>query len=255
MKKIIALLLCLISVLGVFTLTACEGDPNCEHDWKEIVELNSKVCSKCGAFDGIEVDEEKWELSIDESAFDNVTISFTFTHADLTVEGLDDAMNPDQIIGNLTENQPAKQIQILKIADGKVYRKITGIDKDGKEMFTFDETFEGEDATLQRKLFTDMFIAAIEDYSKYTFDAETALYVNAGPITTSSEEHVTETMTDLKVKFDSEARLAYFANHHVESIDYGKINSDVPVVSGTYKINIIGDIVWTYSDYGTTVID
>jgi len=253
MKKIITILLCLASVLGMLTFTACDGDPNCEHNWEEIVELNSKICTKCGAFDGIEVDETKWELSIDESAFDNVTISFTLNLTDFKVDGLEDAVNSDIIVDNLVGNQPAKQIQVLKIADGKVFRSMVAYDKDGKEMGTLlEQTFEGAEAVEQKKLFTDMFIAAIEDYSKYTFDAETALYVNAGPVITSSNPAVTETMTDLKVKFAENAKLAYFANHHVEVVDYSKYpDGNMPPI----QIILECDIVWTYSEYGTTVID
>ncbi len=261
MKKFIAILLCLVSALGMFTLTACEGDPTCEHDWKEIVELNSKVCSKCGAFDGIEVDEEKWELSIDESAFDNVTISFTFTTTNFTINGLENAAYPE-MFESMYANQPAKQIQVLKIADGKVYRSIVAYDEDGNKMVldmengvpVYEEsvTFEDEIAVEQKKLFTDMFIAAINDYAKFTFDKETALYVNAGPVITTSDHGVTETMTNLKVKFDENARLAYFANHHVELVDYGVVSDgSIP----NLEIVLEGDIVWTYSDYGTTVID
>ena len=268
MRKLLALILCLVSALGVFTLTACEGgltpevNPDCEHDWKEIVELNSKVCTKCGAYDGFEVTEEKWELSIDESAFDNVTISFTFNTVSYEIKGLEDSMMPPDSFEQDFFSQGAKQVQVLKIADGKIYRSITVYDKDGNKIqlgvengepvYNESVTFIGQEAKVQKKLFTDMFIAAIEDYSKYTFDKETALYVNDGPVITSSEQGVTETMTDLKVKFDSNFRLAYFTNHHVETVDYSVIEG-IPM--GDVQVVLTGDIVWTYSDYGTTVID
>ena len=56
--------------------------------------------------------------------------------------------------------------------------------------------------------------------------------------------HTEEAITNAKVKFDSKGNIEYFSGYFVETVKYGG-----EVVGVTQ-----GDTVWTFSNFGTTVI-
>ncbi len=230
-------------------LTACnqtgnESGETCEHNWVEFLDKNSKVCSLCGAFDGIEVNKQSWDGALAEEAFNNVTISFTFV-----VEKIVD--NSGYYVDAI---ECLKTVQIFKSAGDKVYRKVDVYYPDGKyeEDESFDVTFTGLEAQMQRKMFYDIFAALLADYDNFVYNSEKSIYEtpseinvdvsdSVGGLTTS----VIESIKNAQVKFGANGKLEYFEGYHTESM----------YENGSLLGSISGKIIWTYSNYGTTVIE
>ena len=223
----------------------CEGD-NClafsdkaEHTWNE-GEITTDAtadaegektftCTVCGATKGESVEfvgitEEIWQESLAEQKFDNVTVHYSFKTPEMT------------------------QNHIVKIANDEVYREATMIG-DGFD-YTDSVFYTGEEGILQRDMFLSVFLALLADRDHYVYDSETGLYLSPNEVTTTlpmDEDNIyaKEVMTNGKAKFDSTGKLEEFSCSLTESI----YKNDV------LEGEVSGEVVWTFSDYGTTVID
>lgn len=239
MKKFLTVLLTVVLALSFSVLSACnETENGCEHVWIENAEKNSKICSVCGAFDGIEVTEQGWDGSLAEQAFENVTINYVF----IIEQAYGDDLQNDDIVG-------AKTINIVKIADDKVYIKTGMYDQNGEFSDVAEGVLVGGEATIQKNWFLAMFKALLEEYDNFVYDSEKGVYVNPEEITVTVSMgeggHTVDKMTDGKVKFGQNGKLEYFECNHTESVYF----------DGELAVSVSGKIVWTWSDYGTTVIE
>ena len=235
-------------ILIALSLTACvqpgeEASGPCdEHNWIYIVEKNSKICSNCGAFEGIDVTEQGWDSALSEDAFINVTINYIFV-----VE--------ETVGGNYIDvDVGAKMEHIVKFADNKVYRKMNVYAADGSLMeddMNFEHVFTGEAAQIQRKMFYEMFSRLIKEYDNFVYDIEKSIYILPNEISFDVSEindeipgTVFETIQDGKIKFGTNGKLEYFEAKHTESMHE----------NGIKIASLSGKILWTFSNYGTTLI-
>ena len=224
----------------------CEGE-NCleisdkaEHVWNEgsvTAEATADAdgektytCTVCNAaksetfaFEGVR--EDQWQASIAEQKFDNVTINYTFENTDMT------------------------QTHIVKIADNKVYREMT-VTVSGQDPMTMSQLFTGDDGISQKNMFLTMFLAFLAERDNYVYDKETGEYKSPDEVTVkvvpigSENSYNIEVMTNGKVKFDANGNLEYFSCTIKDTV----YKDEEP------KSEVVGDVVWTFSDYGTTVL-
>ncbi|MBQ3219077.1 MAG: hypothetical protein IJB32_00575 [Clostridia bacterium] len=246
MKKFFAVFLPIL-ILFSLCLTACEQPENesnepCEHSWVDFVDKNSKICSLCGAFDGIEITKQDWDRALGEEIFENVTLNFTFVAEEIV----------DSSGGFVDVLEGAKTVQVIKFADGKCYRKVEKYDNNG--IYQYDEVFEvtGTQANGQRKMFYDMYATLLKDYDNFVYDSVKSIYTTPNEIIVDVSKSVGEMSTKVyvsiknaQVKFGANGKLEYFEAHHTESI----------YENDTLLASISGKIIWTYSNYGTTVIE
>ena len=184
------------------------------------------VCktTKSEALEFAGIDEDEWKDSIAEHKFDNVTISYTLVSEEMTQENL------------------------VKIADDKVYRKNTTT-MAGSEPMTFDLVFTGEEAVYEKDLFMTIFLNLLAERDNFVWNADEAAYLAPEKVTTSVDMSeigytATEEMTNGKVKFDANGMLEYFSCTLKETV----------YVNGELQATVTGDVVWSFSAYGTTVI-
>ena len=224
----------------------CEGE-NCleisdkaEHTWDEGTITNeataqeegekSYSCTVCGAIKGEKIEftgvsEESWLQSLSVQKFDNVTVNYSLSSSEML------------------------QSHVLKIADGKVYRKMT-ITMANADPMVVERFFYEEDASVQRTMFFEVFFALLNERDNFVWDSELGYYINSKEVSTTVKSHdpneyANEVMTNGKVKFDSEGNVEYFSCTLKESVYY---NDEL-------KTEVIGEVVWTFSEYGTTVVE
>ncbi|MBE6694138.1 MAG: hypothetical protein E7589_05185 [Ruminococcaceae bacterium] len=170
-----------------------------------------------------DITKEEWQAAIADQKFDNVTIHYT-----LTMDG-------------------ESQAHIVKIADDMVYRKVT-MTMFGEE-FSQAICFTDEEGAEQREMFLIVFLSLLAEKDNFVFDPEEGVFKAPNEVTATvegSEEgwSAHESMNDGKVKFSIEGNLEYFACTLTETTYIGEeeLNS--------YTC----DAMWTFSDYGKTVI-
>ena len=178
-----------------------------------------------GEFDGVTA--EKWKDFLSEQRFDNVTINFTLS---------------SDVNGEYAESS-----DIVKIADAKVYRKAVWVMSDDSN--ELEAVFTGDEAVEQKKIFLGIFLSLLAERDNYVYDEDEGVYKAPNKITVVLDDiregyHTEEAITNAKVKFDSKGNIEYFSGYFVETVKYGG-----EVVGVTQ-----GDTVWTFSNFGTTVI-
>ena len=167
--------------------------------------------------------KEEWQQALAAPNFENVTIRYEYTN-----EGL------------LTK-------QIAKFTKDGVYRKMESFDAEGKATGEHDIYCEGEEATQQRNLFLQTFLAIVEDRDNFEYDETTKLYTakNAEARIDQSEGlYLTEKVKDGKLAFNKDGNVDTFECNLTESI----------YMANELKQSINIDVTWTFSNYGTTVI-
>lgn len=223
----------------------CEGE-NCldvadkaEHTWddgKITTEATSDAtgektftCTVCNATKGESVkfegvSEEKWEESLSEQKFDNVTINYELN------------------------NEMMEQTHVVKIADDKVYRSgtVTMEGMDAPEDMSV--VYEGDNAAMQKKMFLDVFLGLLAERDNFVYDAEKKAYINPKDVSVTVEAnegyHAVETMKKGEVKFNANGLIELFSCELTETVYF----NDELVRSTTTNAT------WTFSGYGTTVI-
>lgn len=167
--------------------------------------------------------KEEWQQALAAPNFENVTIRYEYTN-----EGL------------LTK-------QIAKFTKDGVYRKMESFDAEGKATGEHDIYCEGEEATQQRNLFLQTFLAIVEDRDNFEYNETTKLYTakNAeARIDQADGIYLTEKMKDGKLAFNKDGNVDTFECNLTESI----------YMANELKQSINIDVTWTFSNYGTTVI-
>lgn len=188
------------------------------------------TCTVCKAtkgesFEFAGIDEDKWQDSIAEQKFDNVTINYSLVNTEMTQE------------------------HVVKITKDKVYRKMTYIIPDSSEPMEMDQVFTGDDAVYEKDMFMSIFLSLLAERDNFVWNADESAYLASEKVTASIDMpevgfSATEEMTNGKVKFDASGNLEYFSCTLKETVYQGG------AVAGV----VTGEVVWTFSAYGTTVI-
>ena len=167
--------------------------------------------------------KEEWQQALAAPNFENVTIHYEYTN-----EGL------------LTK-------QTAKFTKDGVYREMEAFDAEGKSTGEFGIYCEGEEATQQRNLFLQTFLAIVEDRDNFEYDETTKLYTAKSAearIDQSEGLYITEKMKDGKLAFNKDGNVDTFECNLTESI----------YMNNELKQSATIDVTWTFSNYGTTVI-
>ena len=168
--------------------------------------------------------KEEWQQALAAPNFENVTINYEYTN-----EGI------------LTK-------QIAKFTKDGVYRKMESFGTDGKSNGdSMALYFEGEEATQQRNLFLQTFLAIVEDRDNFEYNETTKLYTAKSAearIEQSEAIYITEKMKDGKLAFNKEGNVDTFECNLSETI---YMNNEV-------MQSVTIDVTWTFSNYGTTTI-
>ena len=252
MKKLLRIILSVV-ILFATCLTACNqsGDDSneaCVHNWEDVSELNSKVCSLCGAFDGIEVTKQKWDEVLKEEFLDNITLISTTVAEEAyqyNVEtGVYDYIKMEDII-------PYKSVYILKLTNDKYYLKNEIYDINGRVGALCQEQV-GESVAMQKQIQHNFFAEIFNEYDNFIFDKEKDIYISSNEIIYEMYIDVSGNLmparvilTDVKLKFDKDSKLAYLECYRTQEAYLNNI------VYSVYT----GRMVITCSDYGTTVIE
>lgn len=280
MKKFFAsfLLICMI-----FSLVACDGDhthtfsekwvydennhwhecdgktckevsDKASHEWVDkgvITEATpdsngvlEKECSVCGAKANTSIvyaglSEEKWNTMLSDANFENYT---------LTMEGTMTAT--DQGMPDTTSNVKS----IIKMTEDKMALDILNDDILG------DLLFDGEIAEAQKIQYSQVFMTLLEDYKNFTYDAETDTYkvttnvriekvlkgiiIENGETPTLFDIPTVLEMREAEVTVSGDGKLLKFVCDYSQTMDVG---------GG--EMSFSGITTWTFSDYGTTVIE
>lgn len=197
-----------VVAMGAVCATVAFGAAACEDEQKPAA--------------GAGVSEEKWEAMLAEENFEN----YTLTQSGYVVyEGAD-------IDGGI------QQDAVVKFADDKVQLIM---ELDG-ELAT-EIVYTGEEATLQRSTYTQVFMALLDAYESYTYDAASDVYKVNEKVTvelTVYDMPVVIVMEEGQVKLSDDGRIVDF------TCDYTQTTNGILMTT---------EMHWTFSDYGTTVID
>ena len=163
-----------------------------------------------------ELDPAEWAAATAIAAFANVSVRYTI------------------------ETATYDSVDIAKFTADKVYRSCETVDKEGQRIdyMCLEVLFEGDAADEQKAAFLQLMLAVLADQANYTFDEETGVYSSSSVIET------TLNMSDEETEARADEKIEYFKCHVVEKI----------YVNGQLVNTLDGDSVWTFSDYGTTVI-
>ena len=198
-----------VVVAGLICTTTAFGFAACEDE------------KKPSAGTGVGISEEKWELMLSEENFENYT---------LTQSGY--------IVYEGTGNDGAiQQDAVVKFADGKV--QIT-MELDGGEADTV--VFTGEEANLQKSIYSQVFMALLDAYDSYTYDETNDVYEVNETVTVEFEAYgmpVVIVMEEGQANISKDGKIVDFV------CDFTQTTGEV--ISRT-------EMHWTFSDYGTTVI-
>jgi len=168
---------------------------------------------------GSEVTEEVWNAALSEETLKNVTIKFSGT--------VETQTRGDEIT--------VQQDYTLKIVDGRAHIVVL---IDGKE--GLNTSLDGEQ---MRNGYLQVLSVLLDQRGSFTFDEGEKEYYLEGPITekvTANGISGNITMKDSYVRFDDQGKPVYF------QCDFTQANK---------KATDHTDGTWTFSDYGTTVID
>ena len=225
MKKILALLLVSIMILGC--ISACDDtapESNTESTTGPASDSESNTESNTESNIVSNITKEQWQSAIATQSFENVTISYTFE-------------NDQQLLSN-----------IVKITENGIFRQITVTINDSSQ--TMQVFFTGEEAIHQRNLFLGIFQALLAEKDNFVWNSEEKSYTVGKEVSTridlnTEDAYSIEKISEGIVKFSENGRLEYFSC---------VLNEIIYKTDGTLLQETSGDVVWTFSDYGTTVI-
>lgn len=124
--------------------------------------------------------------------------------------------------------------------DGEVIDYSVKIDGDKGEMD--GESMEADEVDAVKTVFVETILAVAENFDDFTYNAEEQVFVNKANIVYDVEvlgESANITASNVKVTFNEDNRVTSISCHMVQVCDGD---------------NIVLDITFTFSDYGTTVV-
>ena len=115
---------------------------------------------------------------------------------------------------------------------------------DGFDAEKIDKVLELKEAVDARYLCTDAVVAMATDFDKYRYNAAKDCYESIDSISYTvnvmNQYEATITPTNVSIKLDESLRIAEISCHMVQSV---------------MGMDLILDVVFTFTDYGTTVVE
>ena len=240
---------------------ACtEISDKANHTWGESVIVTEatpdsegvaeKKCTVCGAaknesvaFEGIS--ENKWDSMISDTAFENYTFT---TEGKMTVSATGQ------------QTTVSDQKSTVKIADDKIEIILYAEEASGSASDGVSMKFDGELAEAMKSQYMQIFMIVLKDYENFEYNAESNTYKIEETLTVSDDMIGVaghgESFTTFTIPTVIEIR-----NAEATLSDDGKIlklvcdySQTMDTGNGTFTTTS-GITTWTFSDYGTTVIE
>ena len=233
-----------------------------EHVWGEETEvileaspkrdgIAKKKCTICGqdenfsvAFEGLS--ENKWDAMISDAAFENYTLT---TESTMKTE-----------IGGVDRGTSDSK-SVVKIAADKIEISSYAYDSEGNASDALVSAFEGEYAKAHKEQYSMIFMLVLSEYENFEYDAETNTYKIEKTLTIEDDLPGFAINGDgTLLHFTVPAKIE-IKNGEASISDDGKLLSFTCDYSQTmygdndYTVAVSGITTWTFSDYGTTVID
>lgn len=167
-----------------------------------------------------EVTKEQWNLAFITEKFNNVTINYGFFQTEIGEVKTELLIDGDKVLKTMND---------VNLVVG----------------------YTGEQAEDQKSLVLDLFIGLIEKYENFTFDEQESVYVSTDTITTTITDDVSgytavETLTNGKVKFNDDYTIEWLTCD---------ITEEIFVDGQPLRVSNFDDMVFTFKDFGTTVVD
>ena len=167
-----------------------------------------------------EVTKEQWNLAFITEKFNNVTINYGFFQTEIGEVKTELLIDGDKVLKTMND---------VNLVVG----------------------YTGEQAEDQKSLVLDLFIGLIEKYENFTFDEQESVYVSTDTITTTVTDDVSgytavETLTNGKVKFNDDYTIEWLTCD---------ITEEIFVNGQPLRVSNFDDMVFTFKDFGTTVVD
>lgn len=167
-----------------------------------------------------EVTKEQWNLAFMIEKFNNVTINYEFFQTERGEVKTELLIDGDKVLNTMND---------VNLVVG----------------------YTGEQAEGQKSIVLDLFIGLIEKYENFTFDEQESIYVSTDTITTTVTNDVSgyttvETLTNGKVKFNDD--------YTIERLTCD-ITEEIFDNSQRLSVSKYEDMVFTFKDFGTTVVD
>ncbi len=234
MKKSTIFLMSFLLALGAVFGAACgENDGDATPDTEQGNTMPDLGQDGDATPDGanVQMTALQWSNALAVDNFTNYTLVQTIT----TMEGVEELGNAQTVTAKITEDTVCLSGVI-----------ITG----ENEEIPWTDTFTGADAVLYKTNYQKVFLALLQDYENYAYDAATDCYrVQSAVTATFDEESFTEVyvMEQGTVSFDTEGKLLFFECVTDWTVSY-KSDDEAPTTA-RYTM------CWAFSDYGVTVAE
>ncbi len=167
-----------------------------------------------------EVTKEQWNLAVITEKFNNVTINYGFFQTEIGEVKTEILIDGDKVLKTMND---------VNLVVG----------------------YTGEQAENQKSIVLDLFIGLIEKYENFTFDEQESVYVSTDTITSTVTDDVSgytavETLTNGKVKFNDDYTIEWLTCD---------ITEEIFVNGQPLRVSNLNDMVFTFKDFGTTVVD
>ncbi len=221
MKKLLTILLVVITALSLTTFMACDDETNPPNvpPVEEPPSTNQSIT------------ENQWKDMLSTANFENYTLKQSYS-----------------VI--LDENSTTVDT-IIKFADDKVFLSMSADNE------THTVLFEKEEAKAQKQSYENLFLALLANFDDYEYDANENAYKNPETITveqtiiypttdgtTNYVVHIKSVMSNGKATVSTDGKLLTFVCDYTQTTTFE--NGEEQVTDTKMS--------WTFSDYGTTVI-
>lgn len=230
--KKLCLLVCLVLLSLSLILTSCEDSDlptPADSDLPEILESITKT---------------EWNAMISEVNFENYTLDMT---------------------GRMTTYQGGVEVSVsdvnetIKVTSDKILIHVNAADTNSSATAEEDALFEGDLAQSQKNQFSWLFLTMLEQFDRFSFDAETTTYklknqvhiedVMEGVLMSGDHYETFDVPTKIdmrnaEVTISKDGKLLKFVCDYSQEMEMG---------SGII-VTVSGETTWAFSNYGTTVI-
>ncbi len=202
-----------------------EVSAKAEHSWG--TDGKCSVCQKektenGGSSDGLT--QTEWNAMFAAEALSNCTIVQTATAV------------------QQPENIRSHQVNTHKFADNKVETHVL-IKPEEEDEISFSNVWTGEEAADMKRAHVELFTALLNEYECFEYDTTQDVYnvteTASVDLSLDDESFIVE-MSEGQVRVSADGKLVKFSCKYVQTTEYGVVYADM---------------VWEFSDYGTTVID
>jgi len=173
---------------------------------------------------GVYVDEETWYSMLADGAFANYTLTQS---GYVEMVGSDYGYQQDATVKFTND-----YVYFVPMINGEVMGEML---------------YEGDEAYIQRWQYEVIFRALLENYSGFVYNETTGIYENGGTVSVEYEMYgaiMRADLTNAKMVWNSNGELVAIAGEYTQT-----------TIQNGETVVLTSNITWTFSDFGTTVIN